>query len=142
MSDRRCPSCGEKVPSFSVTCPKCYKSIPRDEPKEKPNGYKIIDDDRAPSIRTVNRKTVLILALIPGALGLMGLGQIYQKDYRKGFMFMIIGILLMTSIVSLMTGSGGALSVILTVFSIIMFIGAYLIQAFDAFVRSLFSFRF
>ncbi len=86
---------------------------------------------------------VAILAFVPGALGLMGLGQIYQKDYNKGLTFLVLGILLMASIVTLVSGISGALgiiNIILTVFTVIMFIGLYLIQAFDAIIRSLFKF--
>ncbi|MBP5394575.1 MAG: hypothetical protein J6Y18_01535 [Candidatus Methanomethylophilaceae archaeon] len=62
MSDRRCPYCGERVPSFTDNCPNCYRSIPREEKQET---YRIIDDDRAPSVRRVNRRMVAFLAFIP-----------------------------------------------------------------------------
>lgn len=85
-----------------------------------------------------------MLALIPGAIGLMGLGHIYQKDYRKGLMFLCVGVILMFALVVTMTGIAptvlGALSVVMTVFLVLMFIGTYLVQAFDAIVRSLFRF--
>ena len=86
-----------------------------------------------------------MLALIPGAIGLMGLGHFYQKDYRKGAMFLCMGILMMAAIVILVSGISasvtGVMSIILTVFMVIMFIGTYLIQAFDAIIRSLFKIR-
>ena len=137
MADRRCPYCKELVPEFSVNCPRCYRDIPMEASGRRP-----IDDSRAPSVNTVNRRTVALLALIPGAIGLMGLGHFYQKDYRKGGMFLCMGILMMSAIVMLVTNISasiaGALSVVLTVFMVIMFIGTYLVQAFDAMVRSLF----
>lgn len=138
MTDRRCPYCGELIPEFSINCPKCYRDVPRKE-KARP-----VEDGRAPSIHSVNRRAVALLALIPGAIGLMGLGHIYQKDYRKGLMFLCVGVILMFALVVTMTGIAptalGALSVVMTVFLVLMFIGTYLVQAFDAIVRSLFRF--
>ena len=138
MADRRCPHCGERVPSFSINCPNCYRSIPsEDPPKEE---YRIIDDDRAPSVRRVNRKLVAFLAFVPGVFGLFGLGQLYQKDWHKGFLFLLTGVLMMTTIVLINLEWSGAGAIILTIGLFILFIGGYLIQAFDAVVRSLFRF--
>lgn len=141
--NRKCPYCGEEVPSFSINCPKCYRSIPRNE-------YKIREDirnegvpnDRAPSIVTFNKKLVLFLALIPAAFGLFGLGQIYEREYGKGATFLVAGLLLFITIVSLITnldsfGSGKFLAVSAVIFCLILFIIGYVIQAFDAIVRSL-----
>ncbi len=137
MADRRCPYCKELVPEFSVNCPRCYRDIPRESAGRKP-----IDDDRAPSVDMVNRRAVALLALIPGAIGLMGLGHFYQKDFRTGGMFLCMGVLMMSAIVLLVTSISssvaGMMSVVLTVFMVIMFIGTYLVQAFDAIMRSLF----
>ncbi|MBQ3735611.1 MAG: zinc ribbon domain-containing protein [Candidatus Methanomethylophilaceae archaeon] len=138
LADRRCPHCGERVPSFSINCPNCYRSIPpEDPPKEE---YRIIDDDRAPSVRRVNRKLVAFLAFVPGVFGLFGLGQLYQKDWHKGIMFLLTGILMMASMVMLLKMVGGPVAIILFIGLLILFIGGYLIQAFDAVVRSLFRF--
>ena len=84
----------------------------------------------------------MILALIPAAIGLMGLGQIYMKEYGKGVRFLIVGMLIFVSIVALITnfdsfGNGKFLAVALTIFLFILFIGTYVVQAFDAIVRSL-----
>ena len=141
---RKCPYCGELVPSNSLNCPKCYKSIPREE-------YKVNEDiktgsvpnDRAPSVQVFDRRIIMFLALIPAAIGLMGLGQIYEKEYNKGVKFLIAGIILFASIVALITnfdsfGSGKFLAVALAIFLFILFIGTYVVQAFDAIVRSLF----
>ena len=56
-----------------MNCPNCYRSIPQEEPRQEE--YRIIDDDRAPSLRRVNRKVVALLAFIPGVFGLFGLGS-------------------------------------------------------------------
>ena len=136
---RKCPYCGERVPTFSVNCPSCDRSLPRDEPKEQET-YRIIDDDRAPSLYRVNRRTVALLAFIPGVFGIFGLGQMYQKDWHKGIMFLLMGIFMMTTIVMLFSMVGGPVGIFLGIGLLILFIGGYLIQAFDAVVRSLFRF--
>ena len=137
MGDRKCPYCRELVPEFSVSCPRCYRSIPKTEPVRGP-----VDEGRAPSVEMTDRRVVAMLALIPGAIGVMGLGQFYQKDYRKGAVFLCMGIVMMAAIIILRTGisatASGVFSVILTVFTVIMYIGLYLVQAFDAIVRTMF----
>ena len=140
---RKCPYCGEPVPSFSLNCPKCYRSIPREEPKEReqPRGQRI-PDDRAPSVQVYNRRLVKLLALVPAALGLMGMGQIYMKEYNKGLKFLAVGLTTFICLVLLISnydsfGSWKFLAVILTIFMLMLFIVTYVIQAFDAIVRSL-----
>ena len=140
---RKCPYCGEPVPSFSINCPKCYKTIPREEPKarEQPKSERI-PNDRAPSVQVYNRKVVMLLALIPAALGLMGLGQIYMKEYNKGVKFLIVGMTTMICLSLFISnfdsfGSWKFLAVILIIFMLMFFIGTYVVQAFDAIVRSL-----
>lgn len=140
---RKCPYCGEEVPSYSLNCPKCYKSIPREEFKVKEDiKTGPIPNDRAPSVQVFNRRTVMFLALIPAAIGLMGLGQMYEKEYSKGVKFLIAGMILFVSIVLLIVnfdtfGGGKFLVVALAIFLFILFIGTYVVQAFDAIVRSL-----
>ena len=138
MADRRCPYCGERVPSFSVNCPNCYRSLPQEESKREE--YRIIDDDRAPSLHTVNRKAVIFLALIPGVFGLFGLGHLYQKDWHKGILFLLTGVLMMFTMVMMLSVVGGPVGIFFFIGLLILFIGAYLLQAFDAIVRSLFRF--
>ena len=140
---RKCPYCGEPVPSFSINCPKCYKTIPREEPraKEQPKNERI-PNDRAPSVQVYNRRVVKLLALIPAAVGLMGMGQIYMKEYGKGLEFLAVGLTTFIFLVLLITnfdsfGSFKFLAVILTIFLLMVFIVTYVIQAFDAIVRSL-----
>lgn len=140
---RRCPYCGEEVPSFSLNCPKCYKDIPRDEYKVKEDIKKgPIPNDRAPSIRRIDMRIVIILALIPAAIGLMGIGQMYEREYRKGLFFLIPGLLMFTALVALFTnygsfGSAAFLAVAGIIFLLILYIGLYAVQAFDAIVRSI-----
>lgn len=91
-------------------------------------------------MRRVDRRTVAFLAFIPAVFGLFGLGQLYQRDWHKGFMFLLMGVLMMTTIVLINLEWSGAGAIILTIGLFILFIGGYLIQAFDAVVRSLFRF--
>lgn len=143
---RKCPYCGEAVPSYSINCPKCYKSIPREEPKQQENiRTGNIPNDRAPSVHTIDMRVVILLALIPAAIGFMGLAQIYERGYRKGAYFFSIGFVLFTIIVVLAyyagtLGIASFLAVILMVFFLILYIVMYAIQAFDAIVRSIIPF--
>lgn len=146
MSDRKCPYCGEKVPSFSLNCPKCYRSIPREEETEqmKDSDYRI-PDDRAPSVKVYDRRIIFLLALIPAAFGLTGMAQLYMGNKRKALDFFLMGfpiyVLLIVLIAAFGAFSGGnALATVLAVACIILFLVTYVIQAIDALVRSLFVF--
>ena len=142
---RKCPYCGESVPSFSINCPKCYRDIPREEKKnEEKEDIKrgTIPNNRMPSVKIIDMRIVLILALIPAAVGLMGMGQIYERYYRKGLTFLGIGLLLFIPLVLVISnydafGSNTFVAVILTIFLLILYIAMYAIQAFDALVRSI-----
>lgn len=106
MSDRYCPFCGEMVPSTSVTCPKCYRKIPVDRPAEEKKNRGLKHDtpvgEKAP--RTYNRKVALILAVIPGFLGFLGIGQIYRNPKKTGGYFLLLfGLLVFTSAMLLLT---------------------------------------
>jgi hypothetical protein len=143
MTDRRCPNCGEMVPSNSLTCPKCYHSIPREEKKE-PNER--VADSRAPTPKVINKTAVLLLALIPAAFGFMGFGQFYEGEYKKGALFLCVGLPLFVAMVLLIRsyGSFGAgwtfLALGMTVLCGLLFAATYIVQAADALIRSLFTF--
>ncbi len=144
MSDRRCPYCGEKVPSFSLNCPKCYKTLPREDEFRIQDDIRTgsIPDDRAPSVRTFDRKIVLFLALIPAALGLMGMAQMYEREFKKGLIFLIGGLIPFIPMILIIAnigsfGGGTIFAAIGLVFFIIIFIIGYIIQAFDALIRSI-----
>ena len=108
MSDRYCPYCGELVPSNSVTCPKCYGTIPNEPgtPKQQARQEKEERRERRRKEtpvgekppRQYNSQTALALAVIPGFIGLLGLGQIY-RDYRsmKGWFLMLLGLVIFTT---------------------------------------------
>ncbi|MBP6021161.1 MAG: hypothetical protein KA502_01050 [Candidatus Methanomethylophilaceae archaeon] len=89
---RRCPHCGVAVPTNVLSCPKCFKSIPR-EAEPEPSAPVREAGNRQESVREVDRTLLIILSTVPALFGLLGLGQIYKdpKD-RKGFMFLVIGL--------------------------------------------------
>lgn len=90
MADRRCPYCGELVPSTSITCPKCYKKIPAEpEPVRRES-----DRPKNESGRRYNRTVAILLSLIPGLFGLLGLGLIYRNPRQKrGYIALVLGLL-------------------------------------------------
>lgn len=90
MADRRCPYCGELVPSTSITCPKCYKKIPAEpEPVRRES-----DRPKNESGKRYNRTVAILLSLIPGLFGLLGLGLIYRNPRQKrGYIALVLGLL-------------------------------------------------
>ena len=140
---RKCPYCGEEVPTFSVTCPKCYNEIPREEEKaQQSRGYSV-PNDRVPATRTYSK--TLILAIVPALFGIMGLGQIYQGRTEKGVKFLIVGLLsfgIMAFCMSQMITVQGWAFLLLGLFiiSLLVYFITFLIQVFDAYARTLFRF--
>ena len=144
MSDR-CPYCGERVPSYSLNCPKCYRPIPRDEKNEKSKAWEGVPDDRAPAVKTYNKYIVLFLALIPSLFGIMGLAQMYQGNLRKGLKFLGVGLVLFILVVLSMYAifNGGWVGLFSVGFLFIAggaFVVTYIVQAFDAYARTVFRF--
>ena len=83
---RRCPKCGELVPSNSLTCPKCYAKMP-------PETVKVEDDNAARSDTSKKRQITVLLTIIPGFFGLLGLGRIYQEPKSHiGYLYLILGL--------------------------------------------------
>ena len=142
---RKCPYCGEEVPTFSVTCPKCYNEIPREEEKaQQSRGYSV-PNDRVPATRTYSKTLILILAIVPALFGIMGLGQIYQGRTEKGVKFLIVGLLsfgIMAFCMSQMITVQGWAFLLLGLFiiSLLVYFVTFLIQVFDAYARTLFRF--
>ena len=90
MADRRCPYCGELVPSTSITCPKCYKKIPAEPESVRRES----DRPKNESGRRYNRTVAILLSLIPGLFGLLGLGLIYRNPRQKrGYIALVLGLL-------------------------------------------------
>lgn len=144
MADRRCPNCGELVPSTSVTCPRCYKKIPSD--RESTPEYKIYNEDgsvhREPKERSTNSKTALLLALIPGLFGLLGLGILYQNPREpRGYALLALGLLVFIVVNFLLFITVG-LSFILVLPLIIFYVLLYLASlVLTVFTSSMMVFR-
>lgn len=139
---RKCPNCGELVPDFSVTCPKCYREIPRKEEKVED-----VPKERAPAVQTLNRWIVIILAFVPSLFGFMGLAQLYQRKFKRGLFFLAAGLILFWILVGsvfLIKGSNPfliVLGIVLVIVFGLSFIGTYILQALDAFARLVFKFN-
>lgn len=98
MAQRRCPYCGEMVPSNSITCPKCYKKLPDQEPGK---ATEFVDraEDSAKKLKR-NPRIAIGLDLILGLIGLLGIGQVYMG--RPRFLFVTaIGLLVFIAAVCL-----------------------------------------
>lgn len=120
MADRRCPYCGELVPSTSITCPKCYKKIPAEpEPVRRES-----DRPKNESGRRYNRTVAILLSLIPGLFGLLGLGLIYRNPRQKrGYIALVLGLLFF---VAAMGFTIGVFTVFLAVPCWILYVLGYL----------------
>lgn len=131
MADRRCPYCGELVPSTSITCPKCYKKIPAEpEPVRRES-----DRPKNESGRRYNRTVAILLSLIPGLFGLLGLGLIYRNPRQKrGYVALVLGLLFF---VAAMGFTIGVLTVFLAVPCWIVYVLGYLGCLFLVFMDNL-----
>ncbi len=116
---KRCRHCMSPVPENSITCPKCYREIPRAPPVAK---------KEAP-VR--NPKIGLILALFPGIIGLWGVGHIYMGFTERGLYLMATGILLTSILVALAYGWFLILTIVCLVMMSIVWLGAFAMQALE-----------
>jgi len=140
---RRCPHCGETVPSYSLTCPRCYRDIPREDVSRETFRE---EGGRCGIPRDKSRTLTMILAAFLPLVGINGLCQIY-RDHReaKGWFFLAAGLLLFWGLVFLIrvvTGSGwlgATLAFIAALIVGLMYISLYLAQLADAFFGSVFG---
>lgn len=142
---KKCPYCGEHLPDNSLNCPRCFRSIPRDDMKQK--AWEGVPDDRAPAVKTYNKYIVLILALIPSLFGIMGMAQIYQGYVKKGLKFLAVGLpLFLIVILCFYALLNGGLVAFLGVGALLIFGAAfvitYIVQALDAYARTIVGLRF
>ena len=126
--DRRCPYCGELVPSNSITCPKCYKKIPK-EPEPARREPEPEQRDK----RGYSRKLAILLSIIPAFLGLLGLGLIYVNPRRKrGYVALVLGLLFFVMAVCLtMAGVTIFLAVPCWIVYVLMFLGCLALVSLD-----------
>lgn len=117
MSGQRCPYCGELVPPNSVNCPKCYRNLPSEVFKINEEEKKA---EKAEKRSEAKRTIGLILAIIPGFIGILGLGQLYYGR-KRGFVLLLLG--------ACFFFAGIALVMFIPPFSIILAIPMFVIYA-------------
>jgi hypothetical protein len=153
---RFCPYCGVAVPSNCVTCPKCFKNLPREDGTENSSQNEFIDGkitrektevhDEGVKIVKKNRKLMLILAIIPAFFGVLGLAQIY-REYRNhlGYFFLIVGLILFIPSVFLIMGvwtTGvfiGIFRIVAYIILTLLYLSAALASVLDAAFGSVFK---
>ncbi len=116
---RRCRSCGATVPPNSINCPACYKEMPREEP--------------APP-RPKDPRAALVLALVPAALGLWGLGHLYMGITDRGLYYLGTGIALSAALLALAYGWFLVITIVCLVFVAIVWLGLFALQALEVWV--------
>jgi hypothetical protein len=128
MNPRRCPHCGEYLQSNSLTCPRCFKEIPRVPNAASPERVNIDEKKKSGKVPGA----ALLLAVIPPFFGLLGLGLIYlhPKD-RKGYLALILGLLLFLPSIAMfiMMRNSGFFSAVLLFFSLVALLIFYVIGA-------------
>lgn len=128
MADRRCPYCGELVPSTSITCPRCYKKIPVQEPEpvneKKPRGER--------KVRDKDELIALFLAVVPALVGFIGIGLVYKyRQSRIGYMFLMGGLILfgLASLI-VVAGLGNPIALVVSIPLYILYVLAFLLSLF------------
>ncbi len=116
---KRCRHCMSPVPDNSITCPKCYREIPRAPPAAKKDA-----PVRDPKIG-------MILALFPGIIGLWGVGHIYMGLTERGIYLMAIGLLLTSIMVALAYGWFLILTIVCLVMMSIIWLAGFAMQALE-----------
>lgn len=140
MSQRKCPHCGELVQSNSLTCPKCFKSIPREESVD--TSEYVINDEKGKRTGSKSPNLTAFLAIFPAFVGILGLGMIYQDPRSsKGYWFLIAGLILFLPFLALFFTmlDSGFLSAILLFIALVIIILIYISAAIAAFVETMFG---
>lgn len=115
---KRCRRCGTPVPDNSITCPKCYREVPRAPPEPKESG------SRDPRI-------ALLLAILPGVFGLWGLGHIYMGLTERGLYLLATGVVLTSILIALAYGWFLIITIICLVMLSIVWLAAFAMQALE-----------
>jgi len=136
MKQKKCPHCGEYVQKNSLTCPKCFREIPRESSPE-------CTVDKSKKERSEkNRSAALLLAVIPPFAGLLGLGMIYlYPKSSKGYWFLLAGILLFLCSLALfhMIRHSGLFSAVLLFPAFVIILIIYISAAAAALIETLFG---
>jgi len=140
MNQKRCPNCGEYVPTNSLTCPKCFTSIPRETPvKREKDTKRDVPQDK-------NGTVALLLAVVPAFVGLLGLGKIYlEPEERRGYWFLVAGLLLFLPFLALFFATlnsdfiSAILLFIITIIVLLVYISAAIASILDTLFGSIFK---
>lgn len=123
---RRCPQCGSQVPDNSLTCPKCFTPIARES--EVARGGPGME---RPEPGTKSGNTAMLLALLPGLLGVWGMGHFYLGEPDRGFRFLVLGLLITISMMLLASAAHLVFTVICLVFLALVWLALYAYHAFE-----------
>lgn len=136
---RTCPNCGEYVQSDNLTCPKCFKEIPRDPPRETSGSVRV---NSKRNVKDKNSNIAAFLAILPPFIGLLGLGMIYQEPKNsQGYWFLLAGLLIFIPFLGvffLMLNSGILSAALLFIVSVILLL-IYISAAVAAFIETVFG---
>jgi len=138
MKQKRCPYCGEYVQKNSLTCPKCFKEIPREFPESTECAAR--EDVKKSSGKIPN--VAVLLAVIPPFVGLLGLGMIYlHPKSSKGYWFLVAGLLLFLTSLALfyMIRNSGFFSALLLLAAFVIIVLIYISAAVGALLETLFG---
>ena len=138
MSQKKCPHCGEFVQKNSLTCPKCFGTIPREHTE---SSEYVIKEDRKERSKKAS-SAVVLLSLIPPFFGLLGLGMIY-RDHKdsKGYWFLAAGLVIFLPMLALlyMITHSGFFSAVLLFIALAVLSLIYLSAAAAAFLEAVFG---
>ncbi|MCL1979196.1 MAG: hypothetical protein FWG60_03460 [Methanomassiliicoccaceae archaeon] len=139
MTQKKCPYCGEYVQKNNLTCPRCFREIPR-EPT--PNVRERTADGNKKGLFGKIPAAAVFLAVFPAFIGLLGLGLIYlhPKD-KKGYWFLVAGLVLFWGFLALFLKmlNSGFLSAILLFVVLVIFLLIYISAAIGAFIETTFG---
>lgn len=137
MNQKRCPHCGEYVQNSSLTCPKCFREIPRGSVSTE----RAAKEDKKGKQRKVSSAAVL-LSVIPPFAGLLGLGIIYSDPRsRTGYGFLAAGLLLFICALALffVIRNSGFFSAVLSFAALAVVLVLYVLAALAALIETLFG---
>jgi len=138
MKQKKCPYCGEYVQKNSLTCPKCFKEIPREFPESTECATENNMKKRSGKVPSA----AVLLAVFPPFVGLLGLGVIYlhPKD-GKGYWFLVAGLLLFLTSLALfyMIRNSGFFSALLLFAALVIIVLIYISAAVGALLETVFG---
>ncbi|MDR1404762.1 MAG: hypothetical protein LBJ20_04255 [Candidatus Methanoplasma sp.] len=139
MSQNRCPFCGERIQRNNLTCPRCFREIPR-EPQA--GCSRITTDNVQKKYPEKSLGIALFLAAAPAFAGILGLGMIYLNPReRRGYWFLAAGLALFLPIIILFftMRDSGLLSAMLLLAAIAVILLLYASAAVAAFIETVFG---